>query len=85
MFPTYISELPPHREVEFSNELMLGEAPTSKKPYNMSTIELVELKFLLKEILENGYIRPSVSPWGAPVLFEKKKYGLSYYVMIKSS
>ena len=47
----------------------------SKSPYRMSTPELVELKLSLKEILDKGYIRPSVSPWGAPVLFVKKKDG----------
>jgi hypothetical protein len=43
--------------------------------YRMSTPELVELKLQLKEMLDKGYIRPSVSPWGAPVLFVKKKDG----------
>ncbi len=52
---------------------MVGEAPTSKAPYKMSTPELVELKLQLKEMLDKGYIRPSVSPWGAPVLFVKKQ------------
>eukprot|EP00253_Pinus_taeda_P024166 PITA_24166 len=52
---------------------MLGETPTSKAPYRMSTLELVELKLQIKEMLDKGYIRPSVSPWGAPTLFVKKK------------
>jgi len=52
-----------------------GAALASKAPYRMSTPELVELKLLLKEMLDKGYIRPSVSPWGALVLFVRKKYG----------
>eukprot|EP00253_Pinus_taeda_P014310 PITA_14310 len=54
---------------------MSREATTSKVPYRMSSHELVELKLQLKEIIDNGYIRPSVSPWGAPVLFVRKKDG----------
>jgi len=57
----------------FTLNLVLGETPTSKEPYRMSTLELVELNLQLKEMLDKGYIRPSVSPWGAPVLFVKKK------------
>jgi len=52
---------------------VLGATPTSKAPYRMSTPELIELKLQLKEILDKGCIRPSVSPWGAPILFVKKK------------
>ena len=47
----------------------------SRTPYRMSTPELVELKLQLKEMMDKVYIRPSVSPWGAPVLFVKKKDG----------
>ena len=47
----------------------------SKAPYRMSTPEMLELKMKLQELLEKKYIRPSVSPWGAPVLFVKKKDG----------
>jgi hypothetical protein len=47
----------------------------SKTPYRMSTLELKELQMQLEELMKKGYIRPSVSPWGAPVLFVKKKYG----------
>jgi len=67
VFPVDISEFPPHREVDFSIELVPGATPTSKAPYRMSTPELVELKLQLKEMLDKGYIRPSVSPWGAPI------------------
>ena len=60
VFPEDITKLPPHREVYFSIELVPGEAPASKAPYRMSTPELVELKLQLKEMLNKGYIRPSV-------------------------
>ena len=75
MFPTEIPELTPHREVHFSIVLVLGATPAFKAPYRMSTPELVELKLQLKEMLDKGYIRPSVSPWGTPMLFVKNKHG----------
>lgn len=59
----------------FSIELVSGVAPTSKTPYRMSTPELVELKFQLKEMIYKGYIRPSVSSWRAIVLFVKRNDG----------
>ena len=61
--------------MEFSIELLPAVTPTSKAPYKMSTLELVELKLQLKEMFDKGYIRPSVFPWGASVLFVKKKNG----------
>ncbi|GJZ35906.1 putative reverse transcriptase domain-containing protein [Tanacetum coccineum] len=61
--------------VEFNIELIPGAEPISKAPYRMAPIELKELKDQLQELLERGFIRPSVSPWGAPVLFVKKKDG----------
>jgi hypothetical protein len=67
--------LPPRRDIDFSIELALGVVPVSSTPYRMSTPELVGLKLQLKEMMDKGYIRPSVSPWGAPVLFVKKKDG----------
>jgi hypothetical protein len=54
---------------------MPGAAPVSKTPYRMSTPKLKELQLQLEELFKNGYIRPSVSPWGASVLFVKKKDG----------
>ena len=72
VFPFDISNFSPHREAYFSIELVPGATPTSKKQYKMSTLELVELKLQLKEMLDKGYIRPSVSPWGTPILFVKK-------------
>jgi hypothetical protein len=67
--------LPPRREIDFSIDLVLGAAPVSKKPYRMSTPKLKELQMQLEELLKKGYIHPSVSPWGAPVLFFKNKDG----------
>ena len=70
-----IPHLPPKREIDFSIDLVLGATPISRAPYRMSPPELIELKIQLQEFLDKGYIRPSVSPWGAPMLFVKKKYG----------
>jgi hypothetical protein len=67
--------IPPKRDIDFSINLMPGAAPVSKTPYIMSTPELKELKIQIEELLKKGYICPSLSPWGAPVLFVKKKYG----------
>jgi hypothetical protein len=67
--------LPPKRDINFSINLMPGVAPVLKSPYRMSTPELKELQLQLEEILKKGYIHPSVSPWGDPVLFMKKKDG----------
>jgi hypothetical protein len=75
MFVDEIPELPPRREIDFSIDLLPGSAPISKAPYRMSLPELTELKIQLQELLDKEYIRPSVSPWGAPVLFVKKKDG----------
>jgi len=70
-----ITGLPPDREVEFSIDLVPGTQPIHKAPYRMAPTELKELKEQLQELLDRGFIRPSVSPWGAPVLFVKKKDG----------
>ena len=75
VFPEDLPGLPPDRETEFTIEVAPGVAPTSIPPYRMTPPELQELKKQLQELLEKGYIRPSVSPWGAPVLFVKKKDG----------
>ena len=75
VFPEELPGLPPVREVEFNIELIPGAEPISKAPYRMAPIELKELKEQLQELLERGFICPSVSPWGAPVLFVKKKDG----------
>lgn len=67
--------LPPDREVEFVIDLTPRTAPVSKAPYHMNPIELSELKDQLQKLLEKGFIRPNVPPWGAPILFVKKKDG----------
>jgi hypothetical protein len=67
--------LPPQREVEFGIECVPGINPISKAPYKMASSELKELKEQLQEFLGKGFIRPSISPWGASVLFVKKKDG----------
>ncbi|XP_073135163.1 uncharacterized protein [Henckelia pumila] len=73
VFPDEIPGLPPYREIDFNIELMPGTVPISKVPYRMTPVELKELKDQLEDLLAKGYIRPSVSPWGAPVLFVRKK------------
>ena len=75
VFPEELLGLPPQREIEFAIDVVLGATPTSITPYRMAPLELKELKLQLQELLEKGFIRPSVSPWGAPVLFVKKKEG----------
>ena len=67
--------LPPHREVDFEIETVLGTTPILIAPYRMAPLELKELKKQLEELLEKGFIKPSISPWGTPVLFMKKKDG----------
>ncbi|KAL0534150.1 hypothetical protein IC582_028434 [Cucumis melo] len=75
VFPEELPGLPLHREVEFAIELEPGTVPISRAPYRMAPAELKELIVQLQELLDKGFIRPSVSPWGAPVLFVKKKDG----------
>ena len=67
--------MPPYREVEFAINPLPKTAPISKRPYMMDVEELKELKKQLTELQEAGYICPSSSPWGAPVLFVQKKDG----------
>ena len=68
--------LPPQREIESAIDVILGATLASITPYSMALVELKELKLQLQELLEKGFIRPSVSPWGAPMLFVKKKDGM---------
>ena len=70
-----IAGLPLDREVEFTIDLIPGTEPISILTYRMAPIELRELKAQLEELLSKGFIRPSISPWGAPILFMKKKDG----------
>ena len=67
--------LPPNREIEFGIDVPLGTQPISIPPYRMAPLELRELKVQLQDLLDKGFICPSTSPWGAPVLFVKKKDG----------
>jgi hypothetical protein len=73
VFIDEIPELPPRREIDFSIDLLPSSDPILKAPYRMSIPELTELKIQLQELLDKEYIRPNVSPWGAPVLSVKKK------------
>ncbi|GJW63339.1 putative reverse transcriptase domain-containing protein [Tanacetum coccineum] len=73
VFPDDLPGLPPPRQVEFRIKLVLGAAPVARAPYRLALTELKELLDQLKELSEKGFIRPSSSPWGAPVLFVKKK------------
>ena len=75
VFPEELQGLPPHREIEFAIDVVPGATPASITPYKMAPLELKELKLQLQELLEKRFIRPSVSPWGAPMLFVKKKDG----------
>ena len=75
VFPDELPGLPPDREIEFAIELAPGTEPVSKAPYRMAPVEMRELETQMQDLLDKGIIRPSVSPWGAPVLFVKKKDG----------
>ncbi|GJU15336.1 putative reverse transcriptase domain-containing protein [Tanacetum coccineum] len=75
VFPDDLSGLPPIREIEFRIELIPRATPVAKSPYRLAPSELEELSGQLKELQDKGFIRPSSSPWGAPVLFVKKKDG----------
>jgi hypothetical protein len=67
--------MPPDHEIEFVIELVPGTAPIFKRPYRMAVNQLAKLKEQLQELLDKGYILPSASPWGAPVIFVMKKDG----------
>ncbi|GKD24386.1 putative reverse transcriptase domain-containing protein [Tanacetum coccineum] len=75
VFPEEFPGLPPLRQVEFRIDLVPGAAPVARAPYRLAPSEMRELSVQLQELLEKGFIRLSSSPWGAPVLFVKKKYG----------
>ncbi|RVW58539.1 Transposon Ty3-I Gag-Pol polyprotein [Vitis vinifera] len=62
-------------DAQATSDVVIGTTPISKAPYKMTPLELKELKIQLQELLDKGFIKPSVSPWGAPVLFVKKKDG----------
>nr|GEX90245.1 putative reverse transcriptase domain-containing protein [Tanacetum cinerariifolium] len=75
VFPKDLPGIPPTRQVEFQIDLVPGTAPVARAPYRLATYEMTELSDQLKELADKGFIRPSSSPWGAPVLFVKKKDG----------
>ncbi|GJQ93983.1 putative reverse transcriptase domain-containing protein [Tanacetum coccineum] len=79
LYRWYFSEdlpgIPPTRQVEFQIDLIPGAAPVARAPYRLAPSEMKELSDQLKELSDKGFIRPSSSPWGAPVLFIKKKDG----------
>ncbi|GJT98267.1 hypothetical protein Tco_1093785 [Tanacetum coccineum] len=75
VFPKDLLGLPPTRQVEFHIELIPGAAPVARAPYRLAPAEMKELAEKLKELSDKGFIRSSSSPWGAPMLFVKKKDG----------
>ncbi|GJY05525.1 putative reverse transcriptase domain-containing protein [Tanacetum coccineum] len=81
VFPEDLSGLPPSLKVEFCIDLILRVVPVAKSPYRLAPTKMQELSNQLKELQEKGFIRPSSSPWGAPVLFVKKKDG-SFHMCI---
>ncbi|GKF15089.1 putative reverse transcriptase domain-containing protein [Tanacetum coccineum] len=74
-FPEDLPGLPPTRQVEFQIDLVPGAAPVARASYRLAPSEMEELSTQLQELSDKGFIRPSSSPWGAPVLFVKKKDG----------
>nr|GFC21760.1 reverse transcriptase domain-containing protein [Tanacetum cinerariifolium] len=81
VFPDDLPGLPPPWQVEFRIDLAPGAAPVARAPYRLAPSEMKELAKQLQELSEKGFIRPSSSPWGAPVLFMKKKDG-SFHMCI---
>ncbi|GJZ01454.1 reverse transcriptase domain-containing protein [Tanacetum coccineum] len=75
VFPEDLPGLPPPRQVEFQIELVPGSAPVARAPYRLAPSKMQELSNQFQELTDKGFIRPSSSPWGAPVLFVKKKDG----------
>ena len=73
VFPEELPGLPPDREIEFCIDVVPITGPISMPPYRMAPAELKELNEQLKELSDKGFIRPSSSPWGALVLFMKKR------------
>ena len=73
VFSDELPGLAPHRDVNFNIELHPGTSPISMTPHRMAPVELQELRVQLQKLLDKGFIRPRTSPWGAPVLFAKKK------------
>ncbi|GKD57834.1 putative reverse transcriptase domain-containing protein [Tanacetum coccineum] len=75
VFPEDLPGIPPARQVEFQIDLVPGAAPVARAPYRLAPSEMKELAEQLQKLSDKGFIRPSSSPWGAPVLFVNKKDG----------
>ena len=73
VFPDELPRLPSQRAIDFGIELHPGTLPISMTPHWMAPVELQELRFQLQELLDKGFIRSRTSPWGASILFGKKK------------
>ena len=73
VFQDELLRLPPQRVVDFGIELHPGTSPISMTPHRMAPVELQEFRVQLQELLDKGFMKSSTSPWGAPVLFAKKK------------
>ncbi|GJT61846.1 hypothetical protein Tco_1005379 [Tanacetum coccineum] len=84
VFPDDLPGLPPARQVEFQINLVPGAAPVARTLYRLAPAEMQELSTQLQELSDKGFIRPSSSPWGAPVLFVKKKDG-SFQMCIRTT
>ena len=76
VFPEELPGVPPEREVDLSIEVVQGTTPISRAPYRMAPTELKELKTQLHELLDKGFIRPNVSPWGAQFYLLRRKMAL---------
>ncbi|GJS79366.1 hypothetical protein Tco_0729247 [Tanacetum coccineum] len=74
-FPEDLPGIPPVRQVEFQIDLILEATPVARAPYRLAPSEMQELSIQIQELADRGFIRPSTSPWGAPVLFVKKNNG----------
>ena len=81
VFPEELPGIPSKRELEFTTDLKPGTELISRMPYRMSTLELQELKMQLKELLDRGLTRPSVSPWGAPIISYERRTNLGSFAL----
>jgi hypothetical protein len=82
VFPEDLPGMPPERAIEFKIKLQPNTAPIAKALYEMSPLELAELKVQLMDFLDKGFIHPSSSPWGYPTFFYQRKIKISVYVWI---
>ena len=82
VFPNNLQGVPAEWDIHFGIDLLPDTNPISISPYRMALVELKELKIPLKDLLYKGLIKPSISPWGAPVLFVERRMGPSEYALI---